>query len=191
MKSEFGGFKTVYCKLAKNQHVSETRSMALEEFALSLDAGQTHAVHASKSEWYIEGPYWLAKILGKAYQADEDMVIDGQQIPKGYWLVPAQWYKLVQTSQRAYVVLAEKIQLNVNSMVRLPEPIEFEKVKERKKPQAAAGVPTRVQPQRAAQPAQPAQPAVPPPPKPVREKPHFLGEPKHNEILVSLAPVRL
>eukprot|EP00966_Prymnesium_polylepis_P092228 2135394-Prymnesium_polylepis.1 len=162
--------------------------MALEEFALSLDAGQTHAVHASKTEWYIEGAYWLAKILGKAYQAEEDMVIDGQQIPKGYWLVPAQWYKLVQTSQRAYVVLAEKIQLNVNSMVRLPEPIEFEKVKERKKPQAAAVVPTRVQPQRA---AQPAQPAVPPPLKPVREKPHFLGEPKHNEILISLAPVRL
>ena len=26
---------------------------------------QTHAVHASKTEWYIEGSYWLAKILGK------------------------------------------------------------------------------------------------------------------------------
>ena len=189
MKSEFGGFKHVFCKLAKNQHVSETRSMALEEFARTLDAGQTRAVHASKTEWYIEGPYWLAKILGKAYQTEEDMVLDGQEIPKGYWLVPAQWYKLVQTSQRAYVVLAEKIQLNVNSMVRLPEPIEFEKVKERKKPQAPAAVPTRVQPGRAA--TQPAQPAVPPPPKPVREKPNFLGEPKHNEICASLADVRL
>ena len=32
----------------------------------TLDANQTHAVlHASKTEWYIEGSYWLAKILGK------------------------------------------------------------------------------------------------------------------------------
>jgi hypothetical protein len=51
----------VYCTLAKNQHVSETRSMALEEFAQTLDADQTRVVHASKTEWYIEGPYWLVK----------------------------------------------------------------------------------------------------------------------------------
>lgn len=67
MRSEFGMYKTVYCKLAKNQHVSETRSMALEEFAKMLDANQTHTVHASKTEWYIVGSYWLAKILGKVY----------------------------------------------------------------------------------------------------------------------------
>jgi hypothetical protein len=58
MKSEFGRYKHVYCKLAKNQHVSETRSMALEEFAQTLDKDQTRVVHASKTEWYIEGPYW-------------------------------------------------------------------------------------------------------------------------------------
>ena len=62
MKSEFGGFKTVYCKLAKNQNPSETRSVALEEFACSLDAGKTRAVHASKTEWKIEGPHWLAEV---------------------------------------------------------------------------------------------------------------------------------
>ena len=62
MKSEFGTLKTVYCKLAKNQNPSETRSVALEDFARSLDAGQTRAVHASKTEWHIEGPYWLAEV---------------------------------------------------------------------------------------------------------------------------------
>ena len=63
MKTKFGGFKTVYCKLAKNQQLSTTRSMALEEFALTLDNGQTRAVHATRSEceWYIEGPYWLVQ----------------------------------------------------------------------------------------------------------------------------------
>jgi hypothetical protein len=63
MKAEFGPLKgPFYCKLAKNQQTSETRSMALEEFAHSLDDGQTRVVHASKTEWHIEGPYWLAKV---------------------------------------------------------------------------------------------------------------------------------
>ena len=36
--------------------------MALEEFAQALDKDQTRVVHASKTEWYIEGPYWLVKV---------------------------------------------------------------------------------------------------------------------------------
>ena len=32
-------------------------------------------------------------------------VIAGQQVTKGYWLVKAKFYKLVQTSHRAYVLL--------------------------------------------------------------------------------------
>ena len=114
-------------------------------------------------------------------------VIAGQQIPKGFWLVPAQWYKLTQTSQRAYVVLGPTIQLNVNAMVRLPEPVEFEPVKARKAPPVAAA--DRAHLSRAA-----ARGTAPPPqlqaPAKGREKPQFLGEPVHNEILASLANVR-
>ena len=44
---------------------------------------------------HLEGPYWLVQILGKAYQVEEDELISGQEIPKGYWLVAAQWYELV------------------------------------------------------------------------------------------------
>ena len=233
MKSEFGTMKRVFCKvrahasrtrhtrkrmhihhhvlraqLARNQHVAETRSIALEEFALLLDKDQTHAVHASRTEWHIEGPYWLAKLLGKAYQTQEDQVrpspeihqgpwhmlsclwqvIAGQQVPKGYWLVKARFYKLVQTSQRAYVLLKEEIELNVNALVRLPEPVTFDEVKARKKPVQPAQ-PARQQPTRAA--AAPPAPPPAPPPGPKKEKPNFLGEPKHNEILASLAQVRL
>ena len=193
MKAEFGPFKTVYCRLAKNQNTSQTRSVALEEFAGMLDAGQTQAVHASRLEWHIEGPYWLAQILGKAYQVEEDVLISGQEIPKGYWLVDARWYKLVQTSQRAYVPLKEKIKLNINACVRLPEPVEFEKVVARKKAPTAPppAAPSRQGPQRSARPQKQLQPPTPPPQKPEREKPRFLGEPKHNEILDSLASVRL
>jgi hypothetical protein len=117
-------------------------------------------------------------------------VISGQQVPKGYWLVKAQWYKLVQTSQRAYVLLPEIIQLNVNAMVRLPEPIKFEPVKARKQPKAKATVePTRASNRLSAQPQAP--PPPPAPPKPQREKHNYLGEPTNNVILSSLAQVRL
>ena len=116
-------------------------------------------------------------------------MISGQQVPKGYWLVKARWYKLVQTSQRAYVLLPEIIQLNVNAMVRLPDPITFEPVKERKKPKAPAE-PTRGSDRLRAQP-QAVAPPPPAPPKPQREKHNYLGEPTHNVILNSLAQVRL
>jgi hypothetical protein len=72
--------------------------------------------------------------------------------------------------------------------VRLPEPVTFEAVKARKKPvmvTAAANQPQRTT--AAGTPALSPAPLLVPP----REKPHFLGEPKHNEILASLADVRL
>ena len=99
----------------------------------------------------------------------------------------------MQTRQRAYVLLKEKMKLNVNACVRLPEPVEFEKVVARKKAPIAPppAAPSRQGPQRAARPQQQLQPPAPPPQKPEREKPRFLGEPKHNEILDSLASVRL
>ena len=115
------------------------------------------------------------------------MVIAGQEIPKGYWLVEAQWYKLVQTSQRAYVLLKEKIILNVNSMVRLPEPIVLEVVKARKSappkppPPPSARSSARLQ----------AQPAPAAPAAQQREKPNLLSEQRHNDILASLALARL
>ena len=88
-----------------------------------------------------------------------------------------------QTSQRAYVLLKEKIQLNVNAMLRLPDPIQFEPVKARKQPTEPSRNSNRLR--------ELAQSAPPPPAKPEREKHNYLGEPKHNVILASLAQVRL
>ena len=98
--------------------------------------------------------------------------------------MPARFYKLVQTSQRGYVLLSEQIELNVNSLVRIPEPITFaELVKARKVPSAPAKSSARLRAQ--------AKPPAPPSAAPSkREKMRFLGEPKHNEILASLS-VRL
>ena len=99
----------------------------------------------------------------------------------------AKCYKLVQTSQRAYVVFPnEDIMLNVNAiMVRLPEPVTFEAVKARKQlvvvTTAAAN-----RPQRATAVATASAPSLA-----LRENPPFLGEPKHNEILASLLGVGL
>ena len=97
-------------------------------------------------------------LLKKDFHQNKEHISERpEEIPKGYWLVEAQWYKLVQTSQRAYVLLKEKIILNVNSMVRLPEPIVLEVVKARKSappkppPPPSARSSARLQ----AQPAQP------------------------------------
>jgi hypothetical protein len=116
-------------------------------------------------------------------------VVNGQQIPAGYWLVDAKWYSCVQRSHRAYVLLPEVIKLNVNALVRLPDAVEFDAVKARKKPTAPVAAASREHLARNAARAPAAAPA--PAPKPQREKPNFLGEPKHNEILGSLAQVRL
>ena len=55
---------------------------------------------------------------------------------------------------------------------------------------AAASRPPRMYVAAAAIAAERAAAAAAAPPQPVREKPNFLGEPKHNEILASLADVR-
>ena len=104
----------------------------------------------------------------------------------------AKWYKLVQTSQRAYVVFPnENFMLNVNAMVRLPQPVTFEAVKARNTRVIVATAAAN-RPQRATTAATATAPSpVVPLPVPPREKPQFLGEPKHNEILASLADVRL
>ena len=80
----------------------------------------------------------------------------------------------------------ETIKLNVNSMVRLPDPIKFDVVRSRKQQAPVATAErssTRLQGK--------GKPEAPPPKQPVREKPQLLGEPKHNEILASLADHRL
>ena len=114
-------------------------------------------------------------------------MIAGQEVPKGYWLVDTQWYKLVQTSHRGYELVKEKIKLNVHAMVRLPEPIEFEKVKTRR---ATAAPASERPPRAAAQAGEQARQQGQPPSK-QREKPNLLSEQTHNGILVNLADHRL
>ena len=124
------------------------------------------------------------QILGPAYQAPKDIIIAGQQIPKDFWLVPAKFYELVQTSQRGYELLTEQIELNVNALVRMD--VAFEPVKARQKV-VSVPIPARGSARLRAQ----AKPTPPPTTAPKRKQMHFLGEPQNNEILASLAQVRL
>ena len=116
------------------------------------------------------------RLCGSALRSQKGRSVDHQYVP-------------APNLSRAYVLQKEKIKLNVNACVRLPEPVELEKVKAPIAPPPAA--PSRQGPQRVARPQQQLQPPAPPPQKPGREKPRFLVEPKHNEILASLASVRL
>ena len=184
MKHELGVMKTVHSKLAPNQVLPTTRTMALEEFARSIAAGQVAAVHADRRDWGIEGPYWLAQMLGLACQTTQDQMMEGSMVKAGTWLVPAKWYKCRQFSHRGYVLLSAAFNLNVNALVRLPEPVQFEPAGTRARQPAAVAEPTRRNAPRGARARAPA-----PAPTPAREKMFFLGEPKHNEILQSLACV--
>ena len=95
-----------------------------------------------------------------------------------------QFYELVQTSQRGYELLTEQIELNVNALVRMD--VAFEPVKARQKV-VSVPIPARGSARLRAQ----AKPTPPPTTAPKRKQMHFLGEPQNNEILASLAQVRL
>ena len=97
--------KTVYCKLAKNQHVLETRSVALEDFALGLASGQAHAVNASQAEWHIEGPYWLVKVSSIAWRWILTLPASSQLLILAH--MPVLW--LQQTLGKAYQTTEDQV----------------------------------------------------------------------------------
>jgi hypothetical protein len=83
-------------------------------------------VRADEDDAHLEGTYWLALIAGPAFVVPQDMLCEGEQFDEGYLVAPAQWYKLEQTSERGYVLLAARKHLVVNSMIRLKD-VQFNK----------------------------------------------------------------
>ena len=105
---------------------------SLEVWAASLTAKQLVGVRVDKSEQSLEGPYWLAVLKGKPFEAEEDMLHGTDRIQKGYLIVKAQWLKLKEKSgeggRRSYTLLDGEILLVVNTMVRLSG-LQFDKGK--------------------------------------------------------------
>lgn len=122
LKSQNGKFRRVECKLAKGQVAGVPQLLALEEWAASLEKGQVVAVRVDESEAgkYNGQTYYLALVLGLAFELPESMVHATQGYEEGWLVVEAQWYDLIQVSHRGYKLLPGKVLILVNSMIKLP-----------------------------------------------------------------------
>jgi len=81
------------------------------------------AVRVDKREQGLEGLYWLAVLLGPAFEATEETLQATDRIQPGYLVVKAKWLKLEKRSceggLRSYSVLDAEVLLVVNHTVRL------------------------------------------------------------------------
>ena len=96
---------------------------SLEAWSAGLKAKQLVGVRVEKSEQSLEGPYWLALLKGKPFEATEDHYHSTDHIEKGFLIVKAQWLKLKEKNgeggRRSYTLLDAEVHLVVNHTVRL------------------------------------------------------------------------
>ena len=110
----------VLTPLAKGSaRVREGQLLSLHEFAERLVAGMLVAVNASDDERHIEGDYWLALLLGGAFECLENLVHATDIFEAGWLVVRVKWYSLKQVSQRGYMLKPEERIVPVNAIVRL------------------------------------------------------------------------
>jgi len=100
----------------------------LLEFAQALYPGMVAAVRACADDMYMEGSFWLVKVLSRSFVVEEDTVHATDEFEKGWTVVEAQYYSLEQESPRGYRLLRDKRYVLVNHMVRL-KGIAFERTK--------------------------------------------------------------
>ena len=106
--------------LAKGSaRLREGLMMQLHEFAELLEKNMLVAVNAAADERGLEGDYWLALLLGGAFECPEQMVHATDVFEAGWLVVRVRWYELKQVSQRAYVLKPEERIVPVNAIVRL------------------------------------------------------------------------
>ena len=63
----------------------------------------------------------MCLLLEKPRQLTSEELYAGERFQSGWWVAKAQFYKLVQESERGYQ-LAREFLLNLNCMVRVPAP---------------------------------------------------------------------
>jgi hypothetical protein len=110
----------VVTPLAKGSaRVREGQLLSLHEFAEKLKAGMVVAVNADDDERDLEGNYWLALLLGGAFECPEDLVHATDVFEAGWLVVRVHWYELEQVSQRGYMLKPVERIVPVNAIVRL------------------------------------------------------------------------
>ena len=129
LKSEVGTVRRVTAPLEHDVPTRVTRTAALEGWSDSLVSGQIVAVRVDADERNANlghQRYWLARLRSAAFTLSENTLHAGTQYDAGFVLCKAEWYNLVQESERGYRLLPDEIYLSVNDMVRLTG-IDWEK----------------------------------------------------------------
>ena len=93
--------------------------LQLSEFAELLEKGMVVAVNAAADEQRLEGCYWLALLLGGAFECPEHLVHATDVFKAGWLVVRVRWYELQQVSERGYILQKEERLIPVNTIVRL------------------------------------------------------------------------
>jgi hypothetical protein len=110
----------VLTPLAKGSaRIREGQLLSLREFAEHLEGGMLVAVNAADDERHLEGDYWLALLLGGAFECPENLVHATDSFEAGWLVVRIKWYSLKQISQRGYILLPHERIVPVNAIVRL------------------------------------------------------------------------
>ena len=120
MQAEMGGrMRHVTAPLAAGVQERQPQMQSLEAWGDSLEDGLLCAMRVVKDDLWMEGPYWLVRLLGPAFPAPSHLIHSGCEFEEGWLIVKCQYYKLEQVSERGYRLLPGIKYLVVNAMVRL------------------------------------------------------------------------
>ena len=125
VKCPTGGVAVYYCPAMKQTTPAVTRTASLEEFAIGLHAGEFRAVRVAEDEEHIEGTFWIAELFSDAYKTEEEVVVAGETIPAGFWVVKIKWLEFLLTEteatggRRLYKRLNDERLLSVSALMRI------------------------------------------------------------------------
>ena len=114
-----GFMRQVSTPLAAGVQKRQPQLQSLAAFGDQLEEGMICGVRVEKDDLWMEGPYWLIKLLGRAFAAPSELVHAGSVFEEGWLIVQAQYYKLEQVSERGYRLILAKKYFVVNSLIRL------------------------------------------------------------------------
>ena len=102
--------RKIYTPLVQNVRGAQSMTAQLEEFAATLHVRQLLAVRTP------ENSFWLARTMGRAYEAEEDSIHSGNVIEAGWLVVNIKWYEKCDDH---YVLAGEELPLIVNTAIRV------------------------------------------------------------------------
>ena len=117
-KRNCGSMRSVTTPLVQKVRGAQTMTAQLEEFAATLHSRQLVAVRTPGNS------FWLARMMGRAYEAEKAFMHAGKNIEEGWLLVDIKWF---EKRGDHYELSDAQVPLIVNTIIRAvglswPEP---------------------------------------------------------------------